>query len=99
MYTKTVKRATWQISRKYALVVRQVFDVRGDLYETLVEVRGKALRDVLKEILKEAEDIRLNEIPAVITPQMLYHCAPQLRVQLETERGAEMENDDLTFEI
>lgn len=67
MYTKTAKRATWQISSKYALVVRQVFDAHGDLFETLVEVRGKALRDVLKEILKEAEDIRLNETPAVVS--------------------------------
>lgn len=34
-----------------------------------------------------------------ITPQMLYHCAPELRVRLEAERDGEMKDNDLTFEI
>ncbi|KAK0646960.1 P-loop containing nucleoside triphosphate hydrolase protein [Cercophora newfieldiana] len=95
----TVKRATWRISSEYALVVRQVINVRGELVETLVEVRGRSLRDVLKDILEKAENIRLNETPAVITPQMLYHCAPKLRLRLDTERAKEEKDGDLIFEI
>ncbi|KAK4445210.1 ATP-dependent zinc metalloprotease YME1 [Podospora aff. communis PSN243] len=99
VYTKTVKHAAWQISSKYALVVRQVFNSRGELAEILIEVRAQGLRDVLKAILEGAEDLRLNEKPPVITPQMLYHCAPQLRIRLEAERAEEKKDDDLVFEI
>jgi len=44
-YTQTAKRAAWKISSKYALVVRQVFDTRGELSETLVDIKSQGLLD------------------------------------------------------
>ncbi|KAH8723302.1 P-loop containing nucleoside triphosphate hydrolase protein, partial [Phaeosphaeriaceae sp. PMI808] len=88
-----------RISSKYALVVRQVLDSDGNLRETLVDIRGEGLRNILITILEGAEGLRLNEKPPVIKPQLLYHCVPKLRHRLEKEQANDSKDDALIFDI
>ncbi|KAH7305052.1 P-loop containing nucleoside triphosphate hydrolase protein [Rhexocercosporidium sp. MPI-PUGE-AT-0058] len=98
IYVRT-SRSSKKISGKYALVVRQVFNSREEYEETVVEIRGEALRDILATMIEGAESLRLNEKPALIEPRLLYHCAPKLRHWLEDEKTANMKDDSLIFDI
>ncbi|KAI0967674.1 P-loop containing nucleoside triphosphate hydrolase protein [Xylaria arbuscula] len=98
IYARTSKSST-KVSGKYALVVRQIFDSDGQLEETVVDIRGEALRDILATILEGAEGLRLNEKPPVIEPKLLYHCAPKLRLRLESESAAQPQDSTLIFDL
>ena len=71
-------------------------------FETVVEVRGSALHKILSEFYKDAKDMRLSEDPPVVTPQLLYHAATELRLRKREEEAVlpiEKQDHTLTFEL
>ncbi|KAK0623839.1 P-loop containing nucleoside triphosphate hydrolase protein [Immersiella caudata] len=96
VYTKTVKRAVWQISSRYALVVRQVFDYRGNLTETLVEVRGQGLRDGRSFGISNTG---IRSLTSMTILKDILEGADNLRLNEKRPRAKEAKNDDLVFEM
>lgn len=59
--------------------VRRRFNWEGKLRETLVDIKSKALRAVLQEVLKECKCVSLVEDIPEINPHILYHYCDEIK--------------------
>ncbi|KAJ4377050.1 hypothetical protein N0V86_006490 [Didymella sp. IMI 355093] len=60
--------------------VRRRFNWEGKLRETLVDIKSKALRGVLQEVLKECKCVSLVEDIPEVDPHILYHYYDAIKV-------------------
>ncbi|KAF8998718.1 P-loop containing nucleoside triphosphate hydrolase protein [Cyathus striatus] len=104
VYRKTNKKSEEKRLRrleqkKVAILARRLFDNRGSLTETKVEIRSPILRDVLVEIHKNNGNHELTGKPATCDHQLLYHSVQHLKERRQKEILSPVSNLEIISDI
>ncbi|TKA83950.1 hypothetical protein B0A55_00187 [Friedmanniomyces simplex] len=79
---------------EHAFLVRRTFSWKGEYESTLIDIKSRALRSVLREVMKNCKAVSLEVEEPAISPSMLFmyledlrtYCRKTLRTKREAER-------------
>ncbi|KAK1062569.1 hypothetical protein LTR74_010149 [Friedmanniomyces endolithicus] len=79
---------------EHAFLVRRTFTIKNEYLQTMVDIKSKALRSVLREVLKDCKEASLDvEEPELYARTLFYYledlrtyCRTTMRRRLESER-------------
>ncbi|KAI8630260.1 P-loop containing nucleoside triphosphate hydrolase protein [Xylariaceae sp. FL1651] len=84
---------------KYALVVRRIIDHKGSLNSVEIDIKSRKLANVLINIFKDADGLRLTGDTPVLDIKLFYYAREGLQECLENESAKALPDTELMEDI
>ncbi|KAF8521951.1 P-loop containing nucleoside triphosphate hydrolase protein [Hysterangium stoloniferum] len=85
--------------KKHVLVVRRIINYKGQHQGTEVDIKSPVLCEVLQEINKGVEGLKLNRSPPTADPNLFFYSHEGLKARYEEEISKEQPNETIVSDI